>query len=389
MKILRVINTVNPEHGGPVEALKRVTEAFTELGHHTEVVSMDAPEDPWVDEFPHELHALGPARTQSYRYSPKLGPWIRSNASRFDCVIIHALWQHNSYGTWRGLRGLSVPYFVYLHGSLDPWYKRTYPVKHAKKQVYWWLCEYRVLRQANGVFFTSEEEMLLGRPTFRPNHYNAIVVPYGTSRPIADMRHARARFEQEFPELAGKRIILYVGRLHAKKGCDLLIEAFAGIARDNPEFRLVLAGPDRHGTWPELQALARRCGADDRVHWIGMIKNDLKWGAYDACEVFALPSHSENFGVSAVEALAFERPVLLSDKVMIWREIVSDAAGLADTDDLDGTARLLRKWAGLDAAARATMSKRAGRCFESRFEIKSVAQGLLETLSRNGVVCSQ
>ena len=117
-----------------------------------------------------------------------------------------------------------------------------------------------------------------------------------------------------------------------------------------------------------------------------MLTGDLKWGAFHAAEVFVLPSHQENFGISVAEALACGKPVLMSNRINIWREIAEDQAGLVGDDDLPATVALLERWAALDARERAAMSVNARRCFAQRFEIARAAQSLEKTLA--GVVAA-
>ena len=107
---------------------------------------------------------------------------------------------------------------------LDPWFKRTYPLKHLKKLLYWPWGEYRVLRDAAAVLFTSEAERHLARESFSPYRCHEEVVNYGTAAPTLDLEAAREHFLARFPHLRDKRILLFLGRLAEKKGCDLLIE---------------------------------------------------------------------------------------------------------------------------------------------------------------------
>jgi glycosyltransferase involved in cell wall biosynthesis len=111
-----------------------------------------------------------------------------------------------------------------------------------------------------------------------------------------------------------------------------------------------------------------------------MISGDVKWGAFRSAEAFVLPSHQENFGISVVEALACRCPVLISDKVNIWREITADGAGLAESDTQEATDRLLVRWLELPASTRAVMPDRAQACFERHFQVEEVAHHLLRTL---------
>ncbi len=347
MRLLRVITTVNPKGGGPMEGIRQITPVLTALGHETELACLDAPDAPWLADCPLKVHALGPGRT-SYGYAPGMLPWLRQHAPEFDAVIAHGLWQYGSFAVWRALHGSRTPYFVYTHGMLDPWFKRTYPLKHLKKSLYWPWGEYRVLRDARAVLFTCEEEKRLARQSFRLYRANEAVVSYGTAGPKGDPAALRAAFLASFPDLSGKRLILFLSRIHVKKGCDLLIEAFSRVAASDPALHLVMAGPDQEGIQPGLQRLAEERGIGDRLTWTGMLAGDKKWGAFYASEAFALPSHQENFGIAVAEALACGLPVLISDKVNIWREIEADGAGFVAEDTQPGRGEGLTAVAGAD-----------------------------------------
>jgi glycosyltransferase involved in cell wall biosynthesis len=383
MRILRSISSVKPEYGGPIEGIKQVTRVHQQLGHKVEMVSLDAPDDPWVRDFPIPLHALGPAKGK-FKYTPRLSPWVRDHAARFDAVVINGIWQFNSLGVFLGLRRSRTPYFVFPHGMLDPWFKHTYPLKHLKKWLYWPWAEYRVLRNARAVCFTCEEERRLARQSFWLYDCQEEVVSYGTAAPAGDPQQQRELFWDRYPTARGKRLILFLGRIHPKKGCDLLIRAFARLCSagqafgsDSRPLHLVLAGPDQIEWLPRLKTLADEFGVSHRITWTGMLSGELKLGAFRAAEVFALPSHQENFGIAVAEALGCSLPVLLSNKVNIWREVEQDRAGLVANDDEEGVIDSLRRWLAKDDQERQVFRDNAGKCFMRRFEIRSAADSLL------------
>ncbi len=209
---------------------------------------------------------------------------------------------------------------------------------------------YAVLRDALAVFFTADFEQNLAKTSFRPNKWNSVVVGLGITDPEEGKRDPVAQiaaFYRRFPELENRRFLLFLARIHAKKGCDLLIEAFAKVAASVPDVDVLIAGPDQEGTQAKLQRIAEQAGIGRRIHWPGMIDGDNKWGALRASEAFVLTSHSENFGIAVVESLAVGRPVLISNQVNIWREIENDGAGLVEDDTPEGTERLLRRWFAL------------------------------------------
>jgi glycosyltransferase involved in cell wall biosynthesis len=287
---------------------------------------------------------------------------------------------------WRALKGTATPYFVFTHGMLDPWFKRTYPLKHLKKWLYWPWGDYRVLRDARQVLFTCEEERQLARQSFWLYRCRERVVNFGTRGPVGNPALQRRLFAEKFPETQGRHCLLFLGRVHVKKGNDLLFEAFAkvleaGGSAELANWHLVIAGPNDHAYGNEMKALAQRLGIAGRVTWTGMLSGDLKWGAFYCAEAFVLPSHQENFGIAVAEALACRVPVLISNKVNIWREIAEDGAGLVENDDRPGTERLLQRWLALSPAEREAMRGRAADCFARRFHVDQSARGLIEVLS--------
>ncbi len=378
-RILRSIRSVNPAGGGPIEGIKQVAKVHAAAGHETEIVSLDSPDDPWVREFPLKLHALGPVKS-SYGYSKRFAPWIAEHRRDYDAVVVSGLWQYSGFGVWRALHGTDTPYFVFPHGMLDPWFKRTYPLKHLKKWLYWPWADYRLLRDARAVLFTSEEERRAARESFWLYRCNEVVVNYGIAGPSGDLAAMRAALAEKLPQVAGRRFLLFLSRIHEKKGCDLLVRAFAEAAKADGEILLVIAGPDQTGLADALRAECSRLGIAERVLWPGMVSGDLKWGLLGAAEAFVLPSHQENFGIAVAEALACGTPVLISDKVNIWREIAEDGAGLVDSDDQPGTTRLLQKWLSTPAERREAMRTQARKTFLARFEVKRAAEALVEAI---------
>ncbi len=382
MKLLHVLSSVDPSTGGPLEGVRQRGIRLQQLGHSVDIVTTDDPGLDFVKDFPLPVHALGPSRSH-YGYNRRLVPWLDIHAREYDAVIIHGLWQYHSFGAWRALRKARVPYFVFTHGMLDPWFKHTYPLKHFKKWLYWPWSDYRVLRDAQAVLFTSEEERLLARQSFWLYRAKEYVVAYGTASPPDDAAELRERFLLAHPELRGRRVLLFLSRIHVKKGCDLLIRAFSAVAAAEPTLHLIVAGPDQTGWLGELKRLAQSLGIADRVTWPGMLRGGMKWGAFYSAEAFILPSHQENFGIVVAEALACGVPVLISDKVNIWREVLAQNAGLVAADDEAGTRTLLLDWLSLAPAQRRAMGERARELFERRFTVDAMAAGLIDVVARH------
>jgi glycosyltransferase involved in cell wall biosynthesis len=231
------------------------------------------------------------------------------------------------------------------------------------------------------VLFTCEEERVLARQSFWLYSCNEVVVTLGAASPTGNSEAQARAFYERFPRLREKRLALFMGRLHPVKGCDLLIQAFAKVLAKDPDWHLVMAGPDQVGWQAKLSSLAEELKVADRITWAGMIRGDVKWGGFRASEVFVLPSHQENFGFVVAEALACGVPALISNKVNIWREIERDGAGLVSPDDLPGTMNLLLRWSQMPEAKKNAMRERARECFLNRFEIRRAASGLIDAIS--------
>jgi glycosyltransferase involved in cell wall biosynthesis len=294
---------------------------------------------------------------------------------------MHGLWVFPDIAVRSAALRAGVPYAVFAHGALDPWFNTRYPLKHLKKRLYWPL-QYRVLRDARAVLFTTPVERDLAVTSFKPNQWNSLPVPYGIGEPQGDPAAQVELFYRQIPSLRSRRFLLFMSRLHAKKGCDLLIEAFARVAAEHPDLDLVVAGPDRDGSQASLRRICAEKGIAARVFWPGMIRGDLKWGALRAADAFILPSHQENFGIAVVESLAAGRPVLTTNKVNIWREIQQDGAALIEDDTLEGTERLLRRWLQLPPAEREAMAARARPCFTARYSMKETAIVIRDLFAR-------
>ncbi len=378
LRILQCVGDIDPAMGGSVEAARQLSLALAGMAHAPELVTLRPAAPEWLASWRGAYHCAGPASTR-YLYSSCLPAWVKRHAPYYDAVLIHGLWRYTSVGVWRGLRQTGVPYFVFPHGMLDPYFRRAYPGKHVQKLACWLAAERHVLRDARAVFFACEQERDKARRTFHPYACNERVVGLGISPP-PPQRAAPSVLFTRFPELMGKRIVLFLGRLHPKKGCDLLLQAFARVAHLDRRLHLAIAGPDEGGWQAGWQRLAQRCAIASRVTWTGPLYGDLKWDAMRAAEVFALPSHAENFGIAVAEALACGLPVLISDQVSISPDVEADGAGLVAPDDLAGSTATLTRWLALPDERREAMRGQARRSFTARYESSRFATGVLDTV---------
>ncbi len=379
MKILQVISSLDPQNGGPVTAALSQSQEMIKQGHLVDFVTFDNPNDLYLNNVPGHIYALGKAFS-GYGVNAKLKSWLSVNGSGYDAAIIHGLWQYLGLVTWLTAPQTGLNYFIYPHGSLDPWFKHTYPIKHIKKWIYWQFFEKRIIRDSQGLIFTCEEEKSLAHQTFTFTKTNEIVAPFGLAFPADDSEKSIVEFYKKFPDLKGKHLLLFLGRIHPKKGCDLLIKSLKQAKALDPDIHLVMAGPDQIGWAPKLKELAQELGVADQITWPGMLTGEMKLGALRASQAFILPSHSENFGLAVIESLSCSLPVLATNKVNIWCEIAKDNAGIIEEDDLPGVIKLLELWIKTSKEQRGYMRQNAVNCFKNRFEIQLTTKRTIQAL---------
>lgn len=388
MKILRIIISLDPRGGGPVEGISRLTEALARAGHEQEVMSLDGPDAPFLATFPGKVHALGRnSRSlpqgggkiwERFGFTPGAIRWVKKNRESYDAVIVSGLWNYGTVVGRFGLAGYKKPTLVFVHGMLAPWLKEFNAIfKNWAKQASWIVNEGVLLNNADRVLFTSQEEMITARNGFWPYRLKEQTVSYGTGDAPGPAEKYIPVFRAACPDLKGRKYILFLSRIYPKKGCDLLINSFAKYASQIPDIDLVIAGPDQIGWAAELQQQAKNLGIAHRIHWPGMITGDVKWGAYHGSQAFILPSHHENFGIVVAEAMACAKPLLISNKINIWRETLEDGASIVEDDTAEGTDNLLRRYISLTRREIEIMGENSRKGFIKRFHIDNVAADLI------------
>jgi glycosyltransferase involved in cell wall biosynthesis len=386
---LHVLQSVSPAAGGIVESLRQLNSFYCgsrgkDFSIQMEIACLDPPSATYLDCPGCKVYPL------RLRWFDKFFPisllyWLRRNEQRYNAFVVDGIWGFHLVVVWWVLHRCHRPYLVFTHGMLDPWFKRRYPLKHIKKWFAWPWAMYVPLRDAWAVVFTCDKERQLARESFWLYRCHEVVVPFGTQGiPDPQRNYASAYWEQR-PSLAGRRCLLFLGRVHPKKGPDLLFHALHRLQRDglwNPDrHMLVMAGPAEGGYAQTLQRLAQRLGITPSLFWTGMLQGDAKWGAFQSADAFVLPSHQENYGIAVVEALSASTPVLITHAINISPEIVADGAGLAEEDTTEGITSLVRRWLQLDAPTRQAMREKARRCFERRYTIEGYASALHATLN--------
>ena len=387
-KLLHIVGTLNPAFGGPVESVRQLVAGLTGTGHTIEIASLDPPTNPWLQSWDTTVHCLGPSFS-FYQYAPRFARWLQAHAADYDAVVVNGLWRYPTWGAYRALEDTRTPYFIVAHGMLDPWFNR-HRAKYYRKWLFWKFLESDAVRHARAMIYTCDEEGRLAPESFQPYQCGEeLVLNLGVSRPPERASVAGA-FTHDRSELKGEKYLLFLGRIDPKKGCDILLEAFARSIQWAQGYRVVIAGPDVGGWTPSLRALADRLGIGDRVIWAGPLYGDAKWDALFHADAFVLPSHQEAFPVAVLEALSCGTPVLTTRNVNMWSYVSDAEAGLIGEDTVDSAASLYKDWLTRTAVQRDVVRENAVRLFHDRFECsKAAAQHIsaIENCLRSRVKC--
>jgi glycosyltransferase involved in cell wall biosynthesis len=334
--VLFVLPDLCPSTGGPVTTVLGLARAFTVAGHDATIVATDF----GANGFPHvpgvAVH-LFPCLYGPRRWAPQISGFLRREVHQWDVVSIHTLWQFTTFAAGFACRRARRPYIATPHGMLDGW---SLSQKRWRKQLYLWTVERHTLRGAGGLQATSEGE----RAKSRLERWNrsVFVVPWGVPESAyADLPGA-GQLARRFPALRGRRLVLFLGRLHPKKQPEVALRAFATVCAGDSSTALVVVGPGEPQYIVGLKRLARQLDISDQVIFTGPLWGDSVREAYRAAAVFLLPSLQENFGHTVAEAMAAGCPVIVSDQVDLAPDVRAAHAGLVTPPTAEGTAEALR-----------------------------------------------
>jgi glycosyltransferase involved in cell wall biosynthesis len=336
MRVVHVIPSLASRTGGPAFAVVGASRALRELGVESTVVTTDlggaaaGPRrrvdagqlPPGADEL--DVRVVPSRRPARLAFAPGLARALKAAVADADVVHVHSLYLLPQLSGYRAARGRGLPYVVSPHGALDPWLRARGRVRKRLVDLLW---QERLLARAAALHVTTEEEARL-LADVAPGVPRA-VVPIGISWEDFGRLPATDGFRERVLQDRPGYLVLFLGRITAKKGLDVLIEGFA--RAEVTDSLLAVAGPDDEGLRPGLEALAERAGVGSRVLFTGMLDGRDKLAALASADVWALPSHTENFGLAVVEAFAASRPVLISPAVNIAPEArAAGAAAIAD-----------------------------------------------------------
>lgn len=309
MRIVQTVASISEEAAGPSYSVVRLCESLMAEGEDTTLAVLDwtpMPSPPrFVKTFP---LGAGPRRLGR---SPGMRQWFDKvgRSQSVDLIHNHGLWMMPNVYSGATARRFGIPLVVSPRGTLSDW---AFHHGSSMKRLFWPFIQRPALASVSCFHATSEAEYeAVRRRGFRTP---VAVIPNGIDIPAL------------VPKQPGAcRTLLFLGRLHPSKGLDLLLPAWRAVQDRFPEWRLVVAGPDRDGYGMKLRKLADELGLT-RIEFVGALMGHHKWAAYQAADLFVLPSYSENFGMTVAEALAAGLPAIVS-KGAPWEGLEKHQAG--------------------------------------------------------------
>ncbi len=380
MKILKVIATLHPCDGGPFKTVPELARALINRGHEVDIYTTgtrtaksginsetltgpnNAPTTYFAGNWP-----------QAWKCSYALAEALSHNVRHYDIVHIYSLYLFHGVVASYFCRRDQVPYVIQPHGTLDPYLRLRHRWRKGMAQL---LFENRNLRGAYGILFNSEEEHRLAVPFIRDTP--SFVVPLGLFPEQYDNLPPLGRFRSRFPEFKNKQLLLYLGRLNFKKGLDILLQGYSQLLRMRKDVHLVIAGPDNEGYGAHLREWCRTLKVQDSVTLTGMLSEEDKRSAMVDAKLFVLMSYTENFGVSILESLACGTPVLISDRVNIWRQIAEARAGEVVSCKPEAISQMMNQMLNSPELL-AQMKENGRRLVREQFDWASVARLQEET----------
>jgi len=375
LRIVHVYNWLDPANGGPPRVIAGLVAGQQALGHDVRLISSDRPDAAPVDRFldAHLSHrALRTTVRPKFFYPILTRSALRHALDGADIAHLHGIWPPVTLLAAQVCRRMGIPYVLAPHGSL---HGAALAEKRPRKLVGMWLLGYRgLVKNAAALHVLNQDEsagadLPVTSGVVLPETIE--VIPNGVFPELFEESVSESRFRDHFPQIGSAPYVLFLSRLHPGKGCALLADAFGRVAAARPDVNLVVVGDD-HGGQAAFEAGAQRHGYVDRLHLIGPLFDDRKHAALRDAAVFCLPSLHEGFSMAITEALAWGRPVVISDACH-FPEVASQGCGIETSLDAGEIAQGLLQTLS-DPVAADAMGRRGRELVFARYTWPRIAE---------------
>ncbi|QSJ15289.1 glycosyltransferase [Nostoc sp. UHCC 0702] len=306
---------------------------------------------------------------REYAFSWQLTVWLWHNISQYELLHIHAIFSYASTIAMLIARCQNIPYIVIPHGLLCEW---SLQQSTLRKQIYLRLIEKANLNHSQAIHLTSQlEQQEVAQLGF---NVPSFVLPHGLAQPRLIL-NARYLLRQHLKIPADEPIILFLSRLHPKKGLHYLIPALGKLTQYR--FTFVVAGSGTKEYEAEIESLAVSTGIRDRTHFTGFVAGDTKNLLIQGSDLFVLTSYAENFGIAVLESLAVGVPVLVTPGVALAAFVQQHQLGYVPELDVVAIAKAIEQYLTHPQAAQ-DMGDRARQIIKEQYTWDKVAIKMME-----------
>lgn len=384
MRILHVFSALSPRYGWALDMMTNLCGQQAQKGHEVNVFStnidwertLDVPlgqpvlvNGVKVEYFP--VQNLPASLLRRFAFSWPIAQALWHRVKEFDIVHVHGLYLFPALVASYSCRVAGIPYIISPHGVLDPF---THRKNRIIKNICLALFARRDLNHAAAVHFMTQGELEWAKAfgVTAP----AVVINWAIDFDRYRRIPPPGAFSSRYPAVEGKRLIVYLGRIAYSKGLDLLARAFGRVARTHQDTYLILVGPDHEGYGAKVKSLLSEEGVLERTILTGMVSEQEKIEALWVAEVFVLPSYVEGFGIAMIEAMACERPVVITRGSCMQHEVTQADAGLVVNCEVDDLAQALTRMLD-DPELRQQMGQNGKNLVEAKFTWPRVAEEML------------
>jgi len=331
LSVVHFLPEIRLELGGVVQAVVDLCQAIAARGHQVTLVTCDARDAPaqWLESSGNwpVVVELPSSRLTKRLISRRGLKRFRQIAQQVDVAHLHIPWRQTNLQLSGILRDEKIPYLVTVHGMLDKWSMRQ---RSLKKRIYLALMGRKLFQHATAIHFTAKGERDQAEQWIPVGNRAAIqccMLDLTAYDPLPGPGPALKAFPEIQPE---KKKILFLSRMHPKKGVELLLGAIAHLQKQRSDFQVLIAGPGDESYVAQLKQLASELGVSEVTKFLGMVKGVEKRSLYQVADVFVLPTHQENFGLVLAESLVCGTPVVTTRGTDIWQELQEADARIAD-----------------------------------------------------------
>lgn len=343
MKIIHIIENLDDTYGGPAKSVPYLAKGLDGLGIEQTLVSIKYHENE-SNEVISKNDLVWLAFSYDYikkiRYSKELKNYLIGVCENKKGLIlhIHNLWNYIPFISYTIAKRFKIPYVVAIRGSLYPWSLQQGKIQ---KKIAWNLFQKNALNCASCIHVTDIEELKAVRNLGITSPI--ALVPNGINLDEFNNMNNKQISKQNLKLEKDKKYILFLSRVHPKKGLEFLVQAWSDLAKKNKNWDLLIVGPIYDEKYYQnIKQLLVRCELDSRVYFKGMINGQDRIDAYSASDLFVLPSHSENFGIAIAEAMAAKLPVITTQGTP-WKEIQEYDAGWWSELNLENITKSLQE----------------------------------------------